>query len=130
MHERGIAEAVVNAVERRAGGHRVRRARVRVGVLLHISEPALNQAFIMVSDGTVADGAHLDVVTEPARLACRSCGRTTTSDRLPAACPECGGTDLELQSGDGLVLESVQLAEAGHAHGSFRRDRAEPTGSP
>ena len=79
MHELGIAGAVLRAVERRAAGRRVRRARVRAGALLHISGPALNQAFITVSDGTVADGAHLDVVIEPARIGCRSCGRTTTS---------------------------------------------------
>lgn len=127
MHELGIAGAVLNAVERRAGGRPVRRARVRAGVLLHISEPALNQAFVAVSDGTVADGAHLDVIIELARLACGSCGHTTTSDRLLAACPECGAADLELQSGDGLVLESVQLAGTEPPLGGARRDPAEPT---
>jgi hydrogenase nickel incorporation protein HypA/HybF len=112
MHETGIAGAVLRAVERRAAGRRVRRARVRAGALLHISAPALSQAFVAVSDGTVADGAQLDVVIEPARIGCRSCGRTTTSDRMLAACPGCGGTRVDLQSGDGLVLESVQFTEA------------------
>jgi hydrogenase nickel incorporation protein HypA/HybF len=112
MHELGIAGAVLRAVERRAAGRRVRRARVRAGALLHISAPALNQAFVTVSDGTVADGAHLDVVIEPARIGCRSCGRTTTSDRMLAICPGCGGTHMDLQSGDGLVLEAVQFVEA------------------
>ena len=112
MHEMGIAGAVLRAVERRAAGRRVRRARVRAGALLHISAPALNQAFVAVSDGTVADGAQLDVVIEPARIGCRSCGRTTTSDRMLAVCPACGGTRMDLQGGDGLVLESVQFAEA------------------
>jgi hydrogenase nickel incorporation protein HypA/HybF len=128
MHELGIAGAVLHAMERRAAGRRVQRARVRAGALLHISAPALNQAFIMVSDGTVADGARLDVVIEPARLACPSCGHTTSSDRLLADCPVCGAAGLELQSGDGLVLESVELAEDGHSHEGS--PRAEPTGSP
>ncbi|MCW2863736.1 MAG: hydrogenase expression/synthesis, HypA [Actinoallomurus sp.] len=110
--ELGIAEAVLRAVERRAAGRLVRRARVRVGALLHISGPALKQAFIAVSDGTVADGARLDVVVEPARLGCRSCGRTTMSDRMLATCPACEGNRLDLHSGDGLVLESVEFTEA------------------
>jgi len=110
MDELGIAEVLLDAVERRAAGRPVRRARVRAGVLLHISEPALNQAFIAVSDGTVADGAHLDVVIDPVRLTCRSCAWATRSDRLRAACPECGGTDIEIEGGDGLALESVQTA--------------------
>lgn len=126
MDELGIAGAVLDAVERRAGGRQVRRARIRAGVLLHISEPALNQAFVTISDGTVADGAHLDLVIEPVRLVCHSCGRTSTSDRMPSACHECGSTDLELRSGDGLVLESVQLAEPGGPRQASRRDLAEP----
>lgn len=113
VRELGIAGAVLRAVERRAAGRQVRRARVRAGALLRISAPALNQAFVAVSDGTVADGARLDVVIEPARVGCRSCGRTTTtSDRMPAVCPGCGSSGIDLQSGDGLVLESVEFADA------------------
>ena len=112
VREHGIAGAVLRAVERRAAGRPVRRARVRAGALLRISGPALTQAFVALSDGTVADGARLDVVIEPARSACRSCGRTTTSDRMPSVCPGCGGTGMDLQGGDGLVLESVEFAEA------------------
>jgi hydrogenase nickel incorporation protein HypA/HybF len=118
MHEMRIAGAVLRAVERRAAGRRVRRARVRAGALLHVSGPALNQAFITVSDGTVADGAHLDVVIEPVRIGCRSCGRTVTSDRMLSICPGCGGTQMDLHGGDGLVLESVQFAEAERSMGN------------
>jgi hydrogenase nickel incorporation protein HypA/HybF len=121
VRELGIAGAVLRAVERRAAGRQVRRARVRAGALLRISGPALNQAFVTVSDGTVADGARLDVVIEPARVGCRSCGRTTTSDRMPARCPGCGGTGIDLQSGDGLVLELVEFDDA------ERRAGREPT---
>jgi hydrogenase nickel incorporation protein HypA/HybF len=126
MDELGIAGAILQAVERRAGGRPVRRVRIRAGVLLHISEPALNQAFVTISDGTVADGAHIDLVVEPVRLVCHSCGRASTSDRMPAECHECGGTDLELRSGDGLVLESVTPAGPGSPYPAARRDLAEP----
>jgi hydrogenase nickel incorporation protein HypA/HybF len=122
IRERVIAEAVLRAVERRAAGRRVRRARVRVGALLRIGAPALNQAFVMVSDGTVADGTRLDVVIEPARAGCRACGRVATTDHVLAACPRCGGDRLDLQGGDGFVLESVEFAESERTVGDPARD--------
>jgi hydrogenase nickel incorporation protein HypA/HybF len=130
MHEYGIAEAVLAAVEKRAAGRPVRRARVRAGVLLRIGEEALNQAFVLASDGTVADGAHLDLVVDPVRLTCRRCERVTESDGLLAVCPACGGTDLAIDGGDELVLESIELVEAAHVPGNSRGDRADPSGSP
>lgn len=129
MHEEGLAEAVLAAVERRAAGRRVRRARVRAGVLLHVEPAALSRAFLMVSDGTVADGAHLDVTIDPVRLTCGICERTITSDGLLAACPTCGGTDLAIEGGDGLVLESIQTAEAAPVPGNSRPD-PEPPAEP
>jgi hydrogenase nickel incorporation protein HypA/HybF len=117
IRERVVAEAVLRAVERRAAGRQVRRARVRVGALLRVRVPALNQAFVTVSDGTVADGTRLDVVIEPARAGCRACGRVTMTERALAACPRCGGDRLDLHGGDGFVLESVEFAEAGRAVG-------------
>jgi hydrogenase nickel incorporation protein HypA/HybF len=122
MREEGIAEVVLAAIERRAAGHRVRRAKVRVGVLLRVDPAALSHAFLTVSDGTVADGAHLDVTIDPVRLTCGVCDRTITADGLLAACPTCGGTDLAIDGGDGLVLESVALAETAGAPGASRTD--------
>lgn len=118
MREEGIAEAVLAAVERRAGGRPVRRAKVRVGVLLRIDPVALRRAFHVVSDGTVADGANLDVTVDPVRLTCGVCDRTITSDGLLAACPVCGCPGLAIEGGDGLVLESVQPAQAAPVPGS------------
>lgn len=125
MRAEGIAEAVLAAVERRAAGRPVRRASVRVGVLLRIDPAALRQAFGTVSGGTVADGAHLDVTIDPVRLTCGVCDRTITSDGLLAACPACGGTDLAIDGGDGLILESVQPAQTAQVPGNSGPDSDE-----
>lgn len=65
MHEVSLGEAILDAVERRAAGRKVRRVRVRVGTQHGVVAPALDQGFEMVSEGTVAEGAILDVVTVP-----------------------------------------------------------------
>ncbi|MBB2910946.1 hydrogenase nickel incorporation protein HypA/HybF [Streptosporangium becharense] len=128
MHEFGIAEAILAAVEKRADGRRVRRVRVRAGALLRVTEPMINQAFSMVADGSVADGARVELVVVPVTLTCRSCGRSTASADPFAVCPGCGGTDIDTEGGGDLVLESIQMAEASHVPGNPRRDRGGPLG--
>ncbi|MCO5996037.1 hydrogenase maturation nickel metallochaperone HypA/HybF [Actinoallomurus rhizosphaericola] len=129
MHEAGMAEAILAAVEQRADGRPVRRTRVRAGVLLRIGEAALGRAFELAADGTVAEGARLEVVVDPVRLTCGRCDRTTTSDGLMAVCPVCGGTDLAIEGGDELVLESIEVVETAEVPGDSRRDPRGPAGS-
>ncbi|GAA3120349.1 hydrogenase maturation nickel metallochaperone HypA [Streptosporangium carneum] len=128
MHEFGIAEAVLDAVERRAEGRRVERVRVRAGALLRITGPALEQAFSLVSPGTVAEGAAVDLTVVPVRLTCSSCGGDEETTDALAVCGGCGSTDVDLRGGDELVLESIQMEGATHVPGNSRRDRGDPAG--
>ncbi|GII95436.1 hydrogenase maturation nickel metallochaperone HypA/HybF [Sinosporangium siamense] len=125
MHEFGIAEAVLDAIERRANGRPVSRAKVNAGALQRIDEGAINQAFALVAEGTNAEGAYIDLVIEPVQLTCRSCGHNSTSTDPLVSCLKCGGTDLDTEGGDGLVLESIEIAEAGHVSGNPGRDRGD-----
>ncbi|MCC5575826.1 MULTISPECIES: hydrogenase maturation nickel metallochaperone HypA [Microtetraspora] len=128
MHEFGIAEAILDAVEKRAAGRPVQHARIRAGALLRITEPVINQAFAVVSAGSPAEGAHLELVIVPARHTCRTCRHVTTSDDVFATCAGCGGIDIETEGGDELILESIQTAEATHVPGNPRRDSGDPVG--
>ena len=65
MHEVSLGEAILDAVERRAAGRKVRRVKVRVGTLHRVVGPALDQGWELVSEGSVAEGAALDVVQVP-----------------------------------------------------------------
>jgi hydrogenase nickel incorporation protein HypA/HybF len=118
MHELGLCEGIVEAVERRAAGRRVTGVRVRVGARHRVVEESLDQAFEMVAAGTVADGAEVDLVVVPVTLTCRDCGHQAESLEPLGACPSCGGTDLEMDGGDELLLESIALAvpEGGEPH--------------
>jgi hydrogenase nickel incorporation protein HypA/HybF len=62
MHEVGLCEAIMDAVERRAAGRRVLAVKVRAGDDLMVAEPALDQAFMLLSEGTVAEGARIEMV--------------------------------------------------------------------
>jgi hydrogenase nickel incorporation protein HypA/HybF len=109
MHEIGVCEGLIATVEKRAAGRPVDRVRFRAGVLHRIDEASLLQAFELVSAGTVADGAELELVTLPVKVCCRSCAAVTVADDMVVCCGTCGATELDLVGGDELVLESIQI---------------------
>ncbi|HEY1332920.1 MAG TPA: hydrogenase maturation nickel metallochaperone HypA, partial [Myxococcaceae bacterium] len=110
MHEFGLCEGVLETVERRAAGRPVDAFRVRVGALHRVSEEAFDQAFEMVSAGSVAEGADVELFVVPVSIRCRGCGHASETDDPFGACPACGGTDLEMEGGDELILEWIRIA--------------------
>lgn len=112
MHELGLCEAIVGAVEKRAGEREVARVRVQVGRLHHVHPDAFEQSFMMAAAGGVASEARAELVLLPVRARCGSCATEIEADEIPLACPTCGGVDMELTGGDELLLESIEYRGA------------------
>jgi hydrogenase nickel incorporation protein HypA/HybF len=112
MHEIGLCESFLHAVERRAAGRRVTEVRLRIGVLHRVVEPALAQAFALVAQGSVAEGATVELVSVPVRVTCRQCGQESEATEQVPLCPACGATDPDLSGGDELILEAIRIAPA------------------
>jgi hydrogenase nickel incorporation protein HypA/HybF len=112
MHEFGLCDGIVEAVQWRADGRRVARVKIRVGALHRVVEEAFQQAFSHAAEGTEVEDASLDLVILPVRSICRSCSAEFESEDLATACVKCGGVDLELRGGEELVLESIEYAAA------------------
>jgi hydrogenase nickel incorporation protein HypA/HybF len=108
MHELGLCEAIVDAVEKRAGDRPVARVRVRVGRLHHVHPEAFDQSFALAAMGTVADAAQADLVLIPVEGRCKSCSASFEANEPIIACPSCGGLDVEQSGGDELTLESIE----------------------
>jgi len=108
VHELGLCEAIVDAVENRAGDRPVARIRVRVGRLHHVHPEAFEQSFAMAAMGSVAHEATADLVLLPVCATCKECGAELEADERMEACSACGAFELELTGGDELVLESIE----------------------
>ena len=113
-----MCESLLAAVERRADGRRVNAARVQVGTGHRLDPEAFRFAFSLLAEGTVAEGATLDIVTIPAEATCRRCGAVGEPADHLALCAACGSADVEVRGGDHLVLESIVLAGAVPTDGS------------
>jgi hydrogenase nickel incorporation protein HypA/HybF len=126
MHEIGLCESVLGDVERRAAGRRVTEVRLRVGALYHVVGPSLVRAFARVSEGTVAEGASLDLVTVPVRVSCPACGRQWKATEVVTVCPSCSTPGPELSGGDELILEWIRVTNAVVREGGATRVSGHP----
>jgi hydrogenase nickel incorporation protein HypA/HybF len=109
VHELSIAEAVVAVASRHAAGRPVRVVEVRVGALRQVVPSALEFAFEMVTQETPLDGAELRIEAVPAVGRCSVCGTEAQFDWFPFACQACGSTDVELISGEELLVEAIEI---------------------
>jgi hydrogenase nickel incorporation protein HypA/HybF len=110
MHEVSFAGAIVAVAERHADGRRVAQVDVKVGRLRQVVPDALRFAFELVAAGTPVEGAELVVDEVPVTIACRTCAAESRLSEFPFACPRCGGVDVDVLSGDELLVDSLELA--------------------
>lgn len=115
MHETGLVEGIVDAVQRRARGRPVAAVTVRIGVLHRAHQGPMELAWEMLGAGTVIDGSRLELRPVPVTTTCAACGRVDSGpDRVPW-CAGCRGTDVQHAGGDELTLEAISYRAAGTA---------------
>jgi hydrogenase nickel incorporation protein HypA/HybF len=108
MHELSIADAILQIALTHADGRRIEAIEVKVGHLRQVVPDALEFAFTLVSEGTLAEGAALQLEHIPAVGVCR-CGTSTEFDGFPLACGACGSLDVELVRGEELLVDALTM---------------------
>jgi len=104
MNELSIVHGLLKDLQdesKKHGVSRVSRVHIRIGSLCTIVPEALTFAFETASEGTVAEGAELNVGVVPARGRCDKCNIEfdVDTDTSVFVCPQCGRTAAELISG-------------------------------
>jgi hydrogenase nickel incorporation protein HypA/HybF len=109
MHELGIAQEVVAIVcEHAPENTKVNRVVLEIGKLSAILPDAIRFCFDLCSEGTVIEGATLEIIQVPGLARCRECGGDVTLERPFGRC-ECGSTDLDWLSGDELKVKEFEV---------------------
>lgn len=109
MHEMAITQSVVDAVCEHAAGRRVHSVRLEVGALCAIVPAAMEFCFGLATEGTVADGATLDVDVRPGAAQCRTCAAHFELSDSILLCP-CGSADVEVLEGRDLKILSMEVS--------------------
>jgi len=112
VHELSIAESILDIAATEAATHRaaaVTAIKIRLGDFTGVVREALEFAFEIARQGTVAASARLEIESVPLRTRCPSCDVPGSSD-FCFICERCG-TPLEILSGREMQLESIEMAE-------------------
>lgn len=126
MHEVSImTEALRLAVEsaRSAGATRVTSLRLRVGQMSGAVPEAMQFAWDVVREGTMAAGAMLEIEPVSATAWCGRCLKEFGFESVFAQCPQCQTLSRELRRGRELEIASVEVemadAPAGYESGTM-----------
>ena len=112
MHELTICEALLESIdaERETRGFsRVKRVRVEVGRFSCLDPEALAYAFDILTRGTFAEHAALDILRPPGRATCLDCGATVEVDTRLEDCPACNGGRLKPVGGTEMRFIEMEV---------------------
>jgi len=112
MHEVAIMTEALRMAEEAAttaGAARILKVRLRLGSLSGVVEESLRFAFDVVSRGTRAAGAALELELVPAACWCATCRSEFACADFYSECPRCHNPSGELRRGRELDLAAVEL---------------------
>ena len=113
MHEASIARNIIDAthqcLEDQGISGRVRAIHLRVGQFTAVVPDNLKFIFSVLSEGSVLQGARLEIEEVPVRGRCQTCKSELTFDEPCFLCPACGSIDLELLAGRELLIDSLEV---------------------
>lgn len=108
MHELGITQEVLRVVAEKAGQRKVRRVVLEIGKLSCVLPDAVKFCFDLCAEGTVAEGAVLEIIEPPGLGRCRQCGAEFPLHEALARCT-CGNTDIEWLTGEELRIKAMEI---------------------
>ena len=112
MHELAITQSILDIAEKVAREHgatRVKTVHIKLGEYSGVVPQCVQDYFDVISQGTIAQGAVLDIQRLPVVIHCLDCNQDSPIDRRHVRCPQCGSTHLKLIQGREFYIESLEV---------------------
>jgi hydrogenase nickel incorporation protein HypA/HybF len=113
VHEVSLVQGALDLAEDLAeqeGATRIHRIVLRIGKLAGVEPEALAFAFEVVTAGTRAEGATLQVESVPVVCRCPRCDNHFEPTDIVFVCPNCGELSAEVCQGTELELAGVEVS--------------------
>lgn len=112
MHEMSLAESALQIIEDAAckqGFTRVRTVWMEIGALAAVEPDAMRFCFDVVTHGSIAEQARLEIVEMAGQGRCGKCAQDFPLAALYEACPQCGSYDIKVTGGDGMCVKELEV---------------------
>jgi len=119
MHEGALTENLFEHVlihAREANAKRVTRVKVTIGALSDATSDSIQFYFSQLAPGTIVEGAQLEFESKPGSAKCPSCGHEFEIEDIYATCPVCKTFPIQVISGDGVYLSSLEVETGDDSH--------------
>lgn len=110
MHEMSIALQILDQAIQSASAKNVTRIdeiELEIGQMQQVVFEALELAFQCIAEGTIAEGAKLNMTEREMTAICRVCGHEYQPSIEVFTCPPCGSANAEIVTGKDIILQSM-----------------------
>lgn len=112
MHELSLCRSILDIVNEHIDGkncRRVKRISLEIGQLAAVDELALRFGFEVLSKGTLAEQAILDIIEIEGKALCDTCLKTVKLKNYYDACQTCGHCSLTITQGEELRVKFLEI---------------------
>ena len=112
MHEMSLAESIVQLIEdavRADGSSKVKAVWLEIGQLASVEKEALRFCFDAVANGSVAEGARLEIIETPGQAWCIKCEGNVVVSALYEPCPVCGSYQIQVTGGNEMRVKELEV---------------------
>lgn len=110
MHELVLAQDLLKKIldaAKAKGLKQLSYARVGIGEIVLHDRTELEELFIKVSKGSIAEGINLDIKTIPIRAVCKECGLEFDVTLKRFDCSRCNSKNIEIIQGNEINIEQL-----------------------
>lgn len=114
LHELPITQSICNIAvneAKRLGAKRVYKITIQMGDYCDYVPEIIQTYFDLVSEGTLAENAQIQVERVPATLYCRDCRVESRVEHFRMRCPLCGGREVALRTGREFYISSMEVED-------------------
>ena len=115
MHEMGIVQSIMEILEQQAQIHNAKkivRISLEFGALTAVQTEAIRFAFEVLSKGSVAENADLDITIIPVTIYCIDCSREHVLEVYRPFCPSCDSAAVQIIRGrDEMRIATLEVED-------------------